>query len=356
MSGSVRPREGLGLRGGYHSPQLDVEVRLNTNESPFPPPAEFLDRFEARVRKLALNRYPDRGYAAVREALAERLGVTPGQLFCANGSNEVLLTLALGFGGSGRRSLVFEPTYSLHHHIATLVGGEVVTRLRDDGYRIVLDDEIRSTLGEMDVVYLCSPNNPTGIVESASVIEEVVARAGNLVVVDEAYSDFARSSRLPADALAANVVSVRTFSKWYSLAGLRFGFSVSSPEIVDVLDEVVLPYHFDQVKQAAVLAALELSDLFDERAAALANLRTALATELRALGVSVSDSETNFMLLSFPGRDPEVIWRALVDRSILLRNTAGWPHLPPSLRVTVGTKEENARLVEALAELLADGR
>jgi histidinol-phosphate aminotransferase len=304
---------------------------------------------------LSLNRYPDRGYRAVREALAERLEVEPGQVFCANGSNEVLLTLALGFGGVGRRSLVFEPTYSLHHHIASLVGGEVVTRLRDAEYRITLNDEIRHTLNESDVVYLCSPNNPTGIVESSSVIKEVVEGAANLVIVDEAYSDFARASRLPADALAPNVVSVRTFSKWYSLAGLRFGFSVSAPEIVDVLDEVVLPYHFDQVKQAAVLAALELSALFDERSATLASLRIELRSELIRLGVSATDSETNFMLLSFPGRDPEAIWRQLVDRSILLRNTAGWPHLPPSLRVTVGTKEENARLVEALAELLSHG-
>ncbi|MDP9074729.1 MAG: aminotransferase class I/II-fold pyridoxal phosphate-dependent enzyme, partial [Actinomycetota bacterium] len=191
------PRPDLGLREGYHSPQVAADVRLNTNESPFPPPDGWLDALAEELRAIPFHRYPDRAAWELRQALADWHGVAPESIFCANGSNEVLQCLCLAYGGAGRTVLTFEPTYALHSHIAHLVGTAVVQGRRRPDF--TLDTE---TLGDLmasaqpAITFLCSPNNPTGLIEDPAVVLAALAMAPGLVVVDEAYGQFAQWSAL----------------------------------------------------------------------------------------------------------------------------------------------------------------
>ncbi|MGO9660465.1 MAG: aminotransferase class I/II-fold pyridoxal phosphate-dependent enzyme, partial [Acidimicrobiales bacterium] len=197
------PRPDLGLRQGYHSAQVPVEVRLNTNESPYPPPSAWLEALLAQVRDIAFNRYPDRSARALREALGQLHGVPPEHVFAANGSNEVLQSVCLAYGGPGRKAAMFEPTYALHAHIAHLTGTELVQGHRRPDF--TLDVSAALELVEKQgpsIVFLCSPNNPTGLAEDASTVSSVVAATDGLVVVDEAYGQFASWSAL---ALVAEV-------------------------------------------------------------------------------------------------------------------------------------------------------
>src|SRR5688500_5678902 len=189
-------RDDLGDLEGYHSPQVDVAVRLNTNESPYPPPPEFFEAWTAEVSRANAHRYPDRAARALRGALGEFLGQPAGRVFCANGSNEVLQTLLLTYGGPGRTALVFEPSYVLHAHIAHITGTGVVTGERRPDFTLDPDTAVRLVEEhEPDVVFLTTPNNPTGMVEPRETVEAIVGRIAarakpGLLVVDEAYAEF----------------------------------------------------------------------------------------------------------------------------------------------------------------------
>jgi len=230
-------RPDLTVLSGYHSRQVEVEVRLNTNESPFPPPSEWLDELRDELGRIDFNRYPDRSATELRAALAEFHGVEPTQVFCANGSNEVLQCLLLAYGGPGRVVALFEPTYALHSHIAALTGTGVVRGWRGADHRVDLDVVDRILEESQPVVtFLCSPNNPTGRAEPPEVVAHVLERAPGLVVVDEAYGQFSPWSaldlvtgRAPG---APRLVVVRTFSKTWSMAACRLGYLVADPAVV----------------------------------------------------------------------------------------------------------------------------
>ena len=233
-------REDLVVLTGYHSPQLDVEVRLNTNESPLAPPAVWLEAFRDELAALDLHRYPDRDASALREALATYHGVSADQIFCGNGSNEVLQCLLLAYGGPGRVVALFEPTYTLHRHIARITGTEVAAGSRTDSFGLDFDEVRRVVDNNRPVItFLCSPNNPTGRSEPIDDVREVLAMAPGLVVVDEAYGQFAPTSATTLITAAASgsdrLVVVRTFSKTWAMAGLRLGYLIGPPEVVDGL-------------------------------------------------------------------------------------------------------------------------
>ncbi|MGH9083394.1 MAG: aminotransferase class I/II-fold pyridoxal phosphate-dependent enzyme, partial [Acidimicrobiales bacterium] len=248
MTPRVSLRPDLSALTGYHSPQVPAEVRLNTNESPLPPPDGWRKELEAAVGRMEFHRYPDRHARALRSGLAELHEVGEDEIFCANGSNEVLQCLFLAFGGAGRRALVFEPTYALHRHIAGITATEVVAGCRTEDFRIEPGEADRLvTERQPDLTLLCSPNNPTGRVEPNEVVRQIVASAPGLVVVDEAYGQFAHCSALalrgdPAVDAAALAV-VRTFSKTWAMAASRLGYLVAEPEVVAGCDAVALPYH-----------------------------------------------------------------------------------------------------------------
>lgn len=359
---SVRPD--LVALSGYHSPQVEVEVRLNTNESPLPPPTAWLDEFRDRLAEVDLNRYPDREAVALRQALADSHGVALEQVFCANGSNEVLQSLLLAYGGPGRTVALFEPTYTMHGQIARTTGTAVAAGARTDDFRLDLG-EVERVMGEHQPVltFLCSPNNPTGRAEPPDVVADVVARAPGLVVVDEAYGQFAPSSALELVRSAAGaagntlpgadrVVVVRTFSKTWSMAGARLGYLVGPPEVVEACELVALPYHLDVVKQLAGLLALRYVDEMEGRVALLTEERGRIAATLAQLPVETWPSDANFILFRPIAKAAGQVWQDLLDRSVLVRDCSGWPGLTGCLRVTVGLPGENDRFLAALNESL----
>jgi histidinol-phosphate aminotransferase len=353
-----RPTE-LALRAGYHSPQLDVSVRLNTNEAPEPPPAEFLAELAEAVRQSKPNRYPDRSARRLREALASHHGVDAAEVFCANGSNEVLQCLSLAYGGPGRSVLVFEPTYALHSHIARLTGADVIEGSRDEHFRVDLA-QARSLLagiaaergsGQPALTMLCSPNNPTGGSELASTIEALARSVPGLLVVDEAYGQFAPSSALDLIEQCPRVVVVRTFSKTWAMAGMRLGYLIAHRQVVAACEQVSLPYHLDAVKQAAGVLALGYEHEMLARVAGLVEERGRVIDGLAELGVTVWPSDANFILFRVPGREGSTVWQSLVDESVLVRDISAWPGLEDCLRVTIGTRHENTKFLAAMSRI-----
>ena len=350
----VSPRADVALMEGYHSPQLEVEVRLNTNESPVPPPAEFVAALQAEVARVAWHRYPDRTAWELRTRIGELHDVGPEQVFAANGSNEVLQTLCLTYGGAGRTAAVFEPTYALHSHISRLTGTTVVTGSRTDDFE--LDPaEVDRVLdaARPDITFLCSPNNPTGLIEDPDVVRHVVAGAPGLVVVDEAYGQFAPWSALDLLGDDIPLVVTRTFSKTWSMAATRLGYLVGPSWLVAELEKVVLPYHLDALKQAAGRLALDYRAEMEARVASLVEERGRLEAALSELEVDVWPSGANFVLFRPRHRSGDEVWRSLVERSVLVRNCASWPGLDGCLRVTLGTPPEDDRFLEALQEALS---
>ncbi|MGI9023719.1 MAG: histidinol-phosphate transaminase [Acidimicrobiales bacterium] len=347
-------RDDLAALEGYHSPQVAVAVRLNTNESPYPPPEAWRAALLDEMAGISFNRYPDREALALRRALGELHGVGPEQVFAANGSNEILQALCLAYAGHGRTVAVFEPTYRLHSHIARITGADVGVGGRRDDFTLDLD-EVRRVLAASQpaITFLCSPNNPTGTVDPGPTTAAVVAAAPGLVVVDEAYGQFAAHTAIGQVAEGGALVVVRTFSKTWALAGLRLGYCVAPPEVVTALERVTLPYHLDAAKQAAGRLALGYRAEMEARVAMLVDERARMAQALGALPVDTWPSGANFVLFRPRARPGTEVWTALVERSVLVRNCADWPGLDGCLRVTVGTPVEDDAFLAALTEVLS---
>ena len=349
----IEPRDDVTLMAGYHSPQVDVKYKLNTNESPLPPPAAFSERLADELRRIVWHRYPDRAAGELRAAIAALHGVEPDQVFAANGSNEVLQTLCLTYGGSGRSVAVFQPTYALHSHIARITGTGVAVGERNADFTLDLA-EVRRVLAaaEPAITYLCSPNNPTGLVETEDTVREVLELVPGLLVVDEAYGQFAPWSALALVNDDVPLVVTRTYSKTWSMAAARLGYLVGPRSVVAELEKIVLPYHLDAVKQLAGRLALEYREEMDERVAALVEERGRLTAALAELPIDVWPSGANFVLIRPRERDGDEVWQGLLDRSVLVRNCSSWPRLDDCLRITIGTPDEDDALLSALEEVL----
>ena len=347
-------RDDLRALEGYHSPQLDVKVRLNTNESPLPPPAAWRDALAAEMSRVEWHRYPDRQATELREAIAGLHGVAPEMVFAANGSNEVLQTILLTYAGPGRTVATFEPTYQMHAQIARVVGSRVVEGERGADYTLAAG-ELRRVVetAAPHVVFLTSPNNPTGLVEPAERVRELVTVAPGLVVVDEAYAQFADWSALELIDESRPLVVTRTFSKTWSMAAVRLGYAIGPTWFVRALEAVVLPYHLDAAKQIAGRLALRFAEEMDDRVRSIVAERERISAAMSAMAIHVTPSGANFVLFrprDMPGRE---VWQALVDRSVLVRDCSGWPRLNDCLRVTVGTPDENDVFLAALDEIVA---
>ena len=353
-------RPALRGRTPYGAPQLDVPVQLNTNESSYPVPAEVVDAVLAELgdELRGLNRYPDREFTELRTALVDyledRSGVSlrPEQIWAGNGSNEVLSHLVQAFGGPERTALGFTPAYSMHPIITETLGTTWVDGQRD---RTTFDLTVASALeqaraADPHLVFLCSPNNPTGTALPFDVIEAMLEAAPRaVVVVDEAYAEFARPGTPTALSLVERhprLVVTRTMSKAFALAGGRLGYLVASPEIIDALRLVRLPYHLSAPTQTIARVSLEHADLLLESVDAIKAQRDRLVTELAAMGLTPVPSDANFVL--FGGlADAPATWQALLDDGVLVRDV-GIPH---HLRVTAGTPEETTRFLGAMAAL-----
>ena len=337
----------------YGAPQLDVPVRLNTNETPEPPPVAFLDELARRLGGLSLNRYPDRDATELRDALARRIGRSRDEVWVANGSNEVLLQLLLAYGGPGRRALITRPGYSMYPELARTTSTGTVEVALDDAFELTVD-RARQAVDEHDpdVIMVASPNNPVGTLVSHEAVRALHDGSRALVVVDEAYVDFAPEGSSVIDLLdvCPRLVVSRTFSKAFRLAGLRLGWLVAAPWVVEDLQRVRLPYHLDALTQLAGTIALELEQRFLDHRASIASERERVLARLGARGdLSVAPSVANFVLLR---SDRDDLFARLLEQGVLVRDVSGGSGLAGCLRVTIGTPAENDRFLSALEQAL----
>jgi histidinol-phosphate aminotransferase len=349
-------RDDLSILEGYHSPQVNVRVRLNTNESPTPPPAAWKDAFAAELSRLEWHRYPDRQATELRAAIAALHDVDPAQVFAANGSNEVLQTLLLTYAGPGRTVATFEPTYQLHGHIARLTGAAVAEGERCDDFTLDLDEVRRICSAAAPIVtFLCSPNNPTGLVESSATVHAVMDIAPGLVVVDEAYGQFADWSAIALVDEDVPLVVTRTFSKTWSMAGARLGYLIGPASLVAELDKVTLPYHLDAAKQIAGRLALRFVGEMESRVKRIVSERERIQAAFAELPIDFWPSGANFILFRPRHVAGKQVWQGLLEHSVLVRDCSGWPRLEGCLRVTIGTTEENDVFLDALTMVLREG-
>lgn len=348
------PREQIQAMSGYHSPQVDVPVRLNTNESPFPPPQQWIDALNDVVSSIDWNRYPDRSAQELREVIAKRHGVDASMVFVANGSNEVLQTILLTYAGHGRAVATFEPTYQMYAQIARVAGADVVVGERRAD--MTLDShEIERVMQKHQpaVTFLCNPNNPTGLVEPRENLDVLLQHATGIVVVDEAYAEFADWSAVDMVSQDKALAVTRTFSKTLSMAALRVGYVIAPAWMVEQLSIAVLPYHLDSFKQAATIAALSFTKEMEERVALIKAERSRIESDLSSHYIEVWPSGANFVLFRPRSVPAKQVWESLLADGVLVRDCSSWARLDGCLRVTVGTPEENSAFLAAMRKALS---
>ena len=353
------------LRGRtpYGAPQLVVRYALNTNENPHPLPPALLADLQVALAEAAqsLNRYPDRDATAPRRDLAgylTRTGgapVAPEQVWAANGSNEVLQQILQAFGGAGRTALGFTPSYSMHPIISAGTGTAWVDGHRRADFTIdaaAAAAQVREL--RPDVVFVTSPNNPTGTAVALETIEALYDATQGVLVVDEAYEEFARAGTPSALTLLPGrprLIVSRTMSKAFGMAGLRLGYLAADAAVVDALQLVRLPYHLSSLTQAAALTALAHTDALLATVDAVKAQRDRIVAALPALGLTSVPSDANFVLFG-QFADAHAAWQALLDRGVLVRDVG----LPGWLRVTAGTAEEMDGFLTALGEVAQEHR
>ncbi|MEO0026993.1 MAG: hypothetical protein RL716_324 [Actinomycetota bacterium] len=354
-------RSDLRGRTPYGAPQLHVPVALNVNENTHRIPeevaVEIIERLAGAV--LDINRYPDREFMELRQALASYLGfgLTPEQIWAANGSNEVLQHIFQAFGGPGRSSLGFGPTYSMYALIAQGTGTEYTDFPREARYELT-PEYVRSAILENkpNIVMLCSPNNPTGTPLDLACIEAaydaVTEATGGIVVVDEAYAEFGGSTAISAISILEGrerLLISRTMSKAFAFAGARVGYLAADSAVVDALRLVRLPYHLSAFTQVAAEAALAHSATMLATVDDICYQRDRIVVELKELGLDPFRSDANFVL--FGGvSDSQSIFEKLLERGVLIRNVG----IPGTLRVSAGTEAETTAFLSALREVLAN--
>lgn len=348
-------REELVGEEPYGAPQLDLPVLLNVNENPYPPsPALAAEMGQAVVAAAhSINRYPERDALALRQDLARYLGhgLTAEQIWVANGSNEVMLHVLGAFAGPGRSVASFAPTYSMYPEYARNTHSDWLTFPRRDDFTIDPTAAVDFLADKRpDVVFITSPNNPTGTAIGLNTIAQLCDAAPGVVVVDEAYIEFARSGTPSALELLPDYPRLavsRTMSKAFAFAGGRLGYLAAAPAFVDALRIVRLPYHLSAVTQAVARVALAHAEEMLMAVDRLRSARDDIASWLRALGLEVADSDANFVLF---GRfaDRHAVWSGLVDHGVLIREVGpkGW------LRVSAGTPSEMATFKSALLDVL----
>lgn len=344
------------LRGQtpYGAPQAPLPIALNVNENTHPVPQVVADDIlDAVARALGdVNRYPDREFVGLREAFAAYLGqgLVAEQIWAANGSNEVLQHVLQAFAGPGRTAFGFAPTYSMYPLLTRGTGASWVSGSRAADFTIT-PDEAASQVADArpDVVFLCAPNNPTGTPLPLEVVEAVYEAASGMVVVDEAYQEFAPRGTPSAVTLLPGrerLIVSRTMSKAFAFAGARVGYLAADPAVVDALRLVRLPYHLSALTQAAATAALHHADTMLQMVDDIVAQRDRISATLDALGFTPYESWSNFVL--FGGvDDPAATWRALYDRGVLIRDVG----LPHTLRVSAGTAQESTAFLDALASI-----
>jgi histidinol-phosphate aminotransferase len=354
---SLPIRADLVGRKPYGAPQIDVPVRLNTNENPFAPSPELSAAIADDVRAIApsLNRYPDREALDLRVDLAKYISaessvaVTAENIWPANGSNEVMMQLLQLFGGPGKKLVTFSPTYSMYEDYCrdSFTAFEMVAR----NSNFEVDSEVVDIALRLnpDIIILTSPNNPTGTLLPSEIIDYILLNFSGVLIVDEAYAEFRElgtPSAVTKIGQNSHVIVTRTMSKAFSFAGARLGYAVADPSVVQAIQLVRLPYHLSAVTQSVARTALRFRDELQGQVGVLRSERNALATWFSENGFEVLPSGANFLLFG-TFSDRTKIWEELVAKGVLIRETGpeGW------LRVSIGTPAENQFFKDALLEV-----
>ncbi|GAB3278239.1 histidinol-phosphate transaminase [Kineosporia babensis] len=356
MSELAPIRDELVGKTPYGAPQLDVPVKLNTNESPYGPTPELVQEIVTAVTAAALdlNRYPDRDALELRQDLAQYLTEQTGvpivrtQVWAANGSNEVIQHLMQAYAGPGRTVLGFEPTYSMHHTIAESTGSQYLSVQRNPDFTLDRHQAVEAVRQhDPAVVFICTPNNPTGLSTDLETVLAVHDASTGLVVLDEAYVEFSSSpSFLRLLEGRPRLVVSRTMSKAFGFAGARLGYLAADPRVIDSLQLVRLPYHLSSVTQAVARAALKHRRTLLQHVEATKQERDRLISELQAMGTEVVPSDSNFVLFKAP--QAEKAWQQLLDSGVLIRDVG----VRGYLRVTTGTPTENDLFLKAVRDLM----
>lgn len=355
-------RDNLRGKTPYGAPQLDVAVRLNTNENPHPPSRALVDDVSNSVRAAAaeLHRYPDRDAVDLRRDLATYLaarcgiGVGYENVWAANGSNEILQQLLQAFGGPGRTAIGFVPSYSMHPIIADGTQTEWIETARDADFALDVDAAVAAIAERApDIVFVASPNNPSGqsipMADLRRLLDAMTSQPRGILILDEAYGEFSPEPSAVGliDAYPARLVVTRTMSKAFAFAGGRLGYFVAAPAVVDAVQLVRLPYHLSVLTQVAARAALRHADETLGSVAALAAERDRVAAQLAALGFRVIPSDANFVLFG-EFADAPTAWRRYLDDGVLIRDVG----IAGFLRATIGLPDENDAFLAASARLV----
>lgn len=337
----------------YGAPQDPVRVSLNVNENTHDIPEAVVDDIVAEIANAVrgVNRYPDREFTELREALAGYLGngLMPEQVWAANGSNEVLQQVLQAFGGPGRTLMSFTPTYSMYSLLAAGTDTGWLPIPRPDDY-VLRADDVAAAIREHQpsIVILCGPNNPTGTSLDLDVVRAAYDSFDGILVIDEAYHEFDAEHESAITLLPGRhrLLVSRTMSKAFAFAGVRLGYLAADAAVIDALRLVRLPYHLSALTQAAGRAAIRHSSEMLATVADIRSQRDRLAEALTGLGYAVHPSGANFVLVG-GFTDPSATFEALRERDILIRNLG----IPGHLRLTAGTEEETTALIEAITDL-----
>lgn len=353
--GKVRkPSSRLDGIAPYDPKYLPAEVSVSANESPYAVPEEVGRAISERLGALDLNRYPDPLASELRQMIAQANGLEPGNVMIGNGGDELLFNLALAWGGPQRTFLNFPPTFSVYEMNARLTGTDVVNVPRKEGFAIDEDAALaRIARGDIDFTVVTSPNNPSGDIASQEFIVSMLKASDALVLVDEAYSEYARTSMLPYLKQYDNLAILRTFSKAYRLAGVRIGYLLASEEVITQFTKVRQPYSVDAMAQSVACAVFENRVLFEPAIDEAIEQRGWLYDELNAIpGITAFPSHANYLLFEVP--DAGSVWDALYARGVLVRDFSRTPGLEGMLRVSVGAPYENRAFIEALRSIVEE--
>ena len=342
----------------YTLTEYEHEIKINQNENPFEIPQELKEEVLDVVRKRPWGRYPDFVQTRLAQKLAEHVGWTKDGILVGNGSNELIQATLMVSVGPGARVVIPTPTFTLYQLLSRILGAEVIeVMLKADDYTFDVPAIERAVSKEKaDVVIVCSPNNPTGGVMAPEDVERILRGTDALVIVDEAYQQFSETTCVPLLKQYENLIVLRTFSKAFSLAGLRIGYLMAQPEVASEIAKAKLPYNLNFFSEEAAIKTLEHWPIVQERVEVLKAQRAAVYERLKRMdGVKVTPSQANFLLFETPF-GPGQIFLKLVDRGVLVRDVSKYPMLSRALRVSIGTEEENRRFLNGLEDALQELR
>ncbi len=352
----LRPREAVAGLDAYDPEHHDVLINLSANENSYGLPAAVRSKIDVLSASLALNRYPDPLATDVRKLIGKREDLPSARIVVGNGGDELIQQLLLAYGGAARRAVAFTPTFVMYGILSELTATEFTPLPRGPDFALRADFGAQAREAGADIIFVCTPNNPSGNLVSNSEIAELAREfPRSLVVVDEAYHEFSRETARALLDRFENLIILRTFSKAFSLAGLRLGYMLASEEVIANILKVKLPYNVNVFSQAAAAVLLGNLGQVETVIGEIISERDRLFKALSAIsGLTPYPSAANFILVGCaPGATK--VWRRLLDEGILVRNFDRAPGLDNCLRITVGTREENDRVVEVLSLLFSSG-